>query len=75
MKKNEKQERFTYRQVLSLCGQLGFIIALPVAVLAYFGAKLDKFYGTSPLFILSGMGLSIFISSITIYYKIKQLEK
>lgn len=60
---------------LGIIGQVGFIIAVPVAILAYFGAKIDKLYHTTPLFILSGMGLSILISSMAIYYKIKRLEK
>lgn len=61
--------------VLGLIGQIGFVIAVPVAVLAYLGAKLDQFYHTTPLFILSGMGLSLLVSSLTIYHKIKRLEK
>ncbi len=61
--------------VLSSIGQLGFIIAVPAALFAYFGAKLDKVYATSPLFLLAGLGLSILTSSLAIYQKIKQLEK
>lgn len=60
--------------VLGLVGQIGFIIAIPVAILAYIGAKLDKIYSTSPFFLLAGIGLSIFVSSLIIYRKIKQLE-
>ncbi|OGD66687.1 hypothetical protein A3F08_01950 [Candidatus Berkelbacteria bacterium RIFCSPHIGHO2_12_FULL_36_9] len=60
--------------VLSELGQLGFIIAIPVAILAYFGAKLDKIYQTSPLFLLIGIVFSIITSSIVIYRKIKKLE-
>jgi len=71
MKKNNNNVWF----VLGMVGQIGFIIAVPVAILAYFGAKLDRFYHTTPLFILAGMGLSILISGLTIYFKIKKLEE
>jgi len=60
--------------VLSEIGQLGFIIAVPVAVFAYFGAKIDKTYHTSPMFLIAGIGLSIFASSLVIYQKIKKIE-
>jgi len=61
--------------VLSLVGQTGIIIALPVAVLAYAGHRLDLKLNTSPLFILSGMGLSLLISGILIYRMIKKIEE
>ncbi len=60
--------------VFSILGQIGIIIAVPVAVLAYLGAKLDKFYHTTPLFILSGMGVALAISSLLIYQMIKKVE-
>lgn len=60
--------------MLSIFGQIGLIIAIPVAVLAYFGHKLDLKFHTSPLFILSGMGISLFISSLAIYQMIKRIE-
>lgn len=60
--------------VLSEVGQIGFIIAVPVAIFAYFGAKFDKTYHTSPMFLISGIGLSMLISGLTIYYKIKRIE-
>ena len=61
--------------VLSLIGQLGFIIALPAAGLAYVGALLDKHLHTSPLFILLGIFLAIITSSAWIYRFVKQLEQ
>ncbi|MCL5795104.1 MAG: AtpZ/AtpI family protein [Patescibacteria group bacterium] len=61
--------------VFSILGQIGLIIAIPVVFLAYFGAKLDKFYHTAPLFILSGMGIALAISSLLIYQMIKRIEE
>lgn len=60
--------------VFSILGQVGLVLAIPVTILAYFGAKLDKFYHTTPLFILSGMGLALGISSLLIYKMIKKVE-
>lgn len=68
-----KKQSFWF--VVGTLTQIGFIIAIPVAIFAYIGAKLDKAYHTTPLFILAGMGLSIFISGVAIYFKIKQIEK
>ena len=60
--------------MFSLFGQIGFIIAVPVAVFAYFGHKLDLKFNSSPLFLLSGMGISLFVSSLGIYRMIKKVE-
>ncbi len=68
-----KKQSFWF--IVGTLTQIGFIITIPVAILAFVGAKLDKAYHTTPLFILAGMGLSIFISGIAIYFKIKQIEK
>ncbi len=46
-----------------------------VAILAYAGHRLDLKLNTSPLFILSGMGLSLLISGILIYRMIKKIEE
>lgn len=60
--------------VLSILGQLGFIIAIPAAVFAYLGAMLDKKWHTSPLMIIASLGLAIFSSSIIVYRMIKKIE-
>jgi hypothetical protein len=60
--------------VLSLVGQLGFIIALPAALFAYGGAILDRQLGTSPLFILLGLGLAIVSSSLWVYRFVQKIK-
>lgn len=60
---------------LSLAWQLGYIIVIPIAILGFSGAWLDKKYGTTPLFILIGFFLSILISTIGIYRKTKDILK
>ncbi|MBI4994613.1 AtpZ/AtpI family protein [Candidatus Peregrinibacteria bacterium] len=57
--------------VLNLAWELGYTIALPIAILGFGGAMLDKKVGTSPLFLLIGIALSIIISGIAVYRKIK----
>jgi F0F1-type ATP synthase assembly protein I len=61
--------------VFSTLSQVGLVIAVPVAVFAYFGAKMDRFYHTTPLFMISGMGLSLLVSSLLIYRMIKKIEE
>lgn len=61
--------------VLSLVGQLGFIIALPAALFSFGGAYLDKKLDTTPLFILLGLGLAILSSALWVYKFVKNLEK
>jgi Na+/H+ antiporter NhaC len=60
--------------ILAVFGQVGLIIAIPVVICAYFGHKLDLKFNSSPLFILSGMGISLFVSSLAIYQMIKKIE-
>lgn len=60
--------------LLNLAWKLGYTIAVPIALLGFGGAWLDKKFATSPLFILIGIVLAIFISGIAIYRKIKNLE-
>lgn len=61
--------------LLSLAGQLGYMIALPIAILGFGGAYLDKQLGTSPAFILAGFALAIASSSLWVYRFIKEVEK
>lgn len=61
-------------QALNLAWELGYLIALPIAVLGFGGAWLDKKLGTIPLFLLIGIITSVIFSSIAIYRKIKTIE-
>ncbi|MBP7898788.1 MAG: AtpZ/AtpI family protein [Candidatus Gracilibacteria bacterium] len=58
---------------LDIAYELGYLIALPIVVLGFGGAFLDKKFGTSPLFILSGIVLSFIITSVGAYRKIKDI--
>lgn len=59
--------------VLNLAFELGYLIALPIVILGFGGAWLDKKLDTSPLFLLVGMMLSIIISGVAIHRRIKSL--
>jgi F0F1-type ATP synthase assembly protein I len=60
---------------LSLAWELGYTIAIPIAVLAFGGAYLDKYLNTSPIFLLIGVFLSIGISTFGILKKTKDILK
>lgn len=58
---------------LNLAWKLGYAIALPIVILGFGGAVLDKKIGTPPLFLLVGIALSIVISGVAVYRKIKSI--
>ena len=61
--------------LLSLAWELGYTIAIPIALLAFGGALLDKKLATTPLFLLIGIGLALLISGVGVYRKVKQLNR
>ncbi|MDP3740873.1 MAG: AtpZ/AtpI family protein [bacterium] len=68
-----KQDRknLVKRELVSIAFQLGFIIAIPVVVFAYFGKWLDARAGTDPLLTLIGILTAIIFTSVWIYRKFK----
>ncbi|HIP51242.1 MAG TPA: AtpZ/AtpI family protein [Campylobacterales bacterium] len=59
--------------MLSLVWELGYMIAIPIVVLAVGGAWLDKKMGTSPWMLLLGVGSSIIMTSFMVYSKVAVL--
>ncbi|OHA17452.1 MAG: hypothetical protein A3H57_04950 [Candidatus Taylorbacteria bacterium RIFCSPLOWO2_02_FULL_43_11] len=53
----------------SLAGELGYMIAIPIVLLALLGRLADKYWNTSPWMLLTGILLSIFISTFMVYKK------
>ncbi|MBI2426491.1 MAG: AtpZ/AtpI family protein [Candidatus Kerfeldbacteria bacterium] len=53
-------------RALSLVGNLGIEIALPLVVLAVLGRILDRKFDTSPWFLLGGILLSLVVSSFIV---------
>ena len=60
---------------MNLAWELGYTIAIPIVVLGLGGAWLDKKLVTSPLFLLVGIGLSLILSGLGIYRKIKKINE
>ncbi|MFC1640763.1 AtpZ/AtpI family protein [Patescibacteria group bacterium] len=52
---------------LRLALRLGYTIAIPLVLLALAGRIIDNKYDTSPVFLLIGIGLSIFVSTLAVY--------
>lgn len=71
MEKEQKSET-TWRS-LSLAWELGYLIAIPMVILALLGRWLDKKLGTSPLLLIGGLLFSISISSYLVYKKVVSL--
>ncbi len=65
----EIKEKNQTWSALSLAWQLGYSIAIPLVVLALGGRLLDKKFGTSPWLLLSGVILSLFVSTFLVYGK------
>lgn len=59
---------------LSLAWELGYTIAIPIVILGFGGAWLDKKIGSSPAFLLTGIILSLIISGIAVYRKVKNIN-
>lgn len=51
--------------------QLGFAIALPLVALIFLGLWLDKRWGTAPIFVITGIVLSLILTA----YQMRQLIK
>lgn len=55
--------------VFSLAMEMGYLIAIPLVVLALGGRFLDEKLGTSPWILLLGIGIAIFLSTYMVYKK------
>ena len=58
---------------LQLAWELGYLIALPVAVLGFRGAYLDKTVGTMPLFTLLGFIVAATFSFIAVRRRLRAI--
>ncbi len=60
--------------LVTIVGELGLIISLPLVVLVFFAVKLDTYFGTTPAIILAAMVVSAVISSVIIRRKVRRLN-
>lgn len=59
---------------LNLAWELGYTIAIPIAILGFGGAWLDKKLETSPALLLIGIALSLLVSGVAVYRKVKSIN-
>ncbi len=55
--------------------ELGFIIAIPLVLLVVLAVKVDRYFNTTPLFIIIAILASPALSGIAIWRKIKSLNQ
>lgn len=60
---------------LRLAWDFGWIIAIPVVALGFGGAYLDKYLGTSPIFLLIGMVVAVGLSGWGLWRKLREILK
>jgi len=65
--KNSKTDNSA--SVLSLAFELGYLITLPIVILALLGRMLDKKMDSSPWFLLVGIIISIVVTTYLVYRK------
>ena len=59
---------------LNLAWELGYTIAIPIVIMGIGGAWIDKRLGTSPALLLIGIALSLIISGVAVYRKVKEIN-
>ncbi|OHA21914.1 MAG: hypothetical protein A2W52_03365 [Candidatus Taylorbacteria bacterium RIFCSPHIGHO2_02_49_25] len=62
-------------QLYGLAFEVGYTVAIPLVLFAWGGRYADKTLQTSPWFLLGGIIISIFISSVLVYRKISPILK
>ncbi|MFA5926367.1 MAG: AtpZ/AtpI family protein [Parcubacteria group bacterium] len=70
---DEKKDDQESWSAASLAWELGYLIAIPLVVLALLGRFIDRKYHTEPWFFLLGIILAILITSYTVYKKSKDI--
>ena len=60
---------------LAVFMQFGWVLALSLGALAYFGNKLDEKWETSPLFLLLGVFIALLASGWEFYRGLKNLQR
>lgn len=70
---DNKKAKSAMWTALSVAWELGYLIAIPLVVLAFSGAWMDRKFGTSPLWLLIGIAFAFIITSVGIYRKIKEI--
>lgn len=73
IKNTEDKQKENVWSALGLAWQLGYTIAIPLVAFALGGRLFDKYLDTSPLLLLIGILVSIFVSSLLVYKKVAKI--
>ena len=68
-----KKEKSIFWQAISLAFQFGYTITIPLVILVLLGRFLDKKFDSSPIFILTGIIISMIISGVALFLKMKKI--
>lgn len=69
----DQDTKNNFWKMLDLAWTLGYTIAIPIIIFGFAGAYADKKFDTSPIFLITGIVLSIIATVMGIYKKIKNL--
>jgi F0F1-type ATP synthase assembly protein I len=69
----ENKKKASFLKAVSLAWDLGYIIAIPLVVLAISGRLLDKKFDSSPVLLLTGIILAMIISGVLTFRKTKKI--
>ena len=67
------KEAMTTAELVSFAFEIGYTISIPILLLVLGGRLLDKNLGTTPLFMITGLLISVFSTGYIIYKKTKKL--
>lgn len=70
----EEQKTRVWLFLVGLVGQLGFMIALPIVLLAFGGRLLDARLQMSPVFLLAGIALAGIITTAWVVRRMRTLR-
>jgi F0F1-type ATP synthase assembly protein I len=71
MKEEKPNAPQTRNELIAFAFDVGGAIAIPLVLFAFGGRMLDKAQGTSPLFLIIGLLLSLISTGIIIWKKVK----
>lgn len=69
------KKNFDKLQAISLVGQVGYTICIPLLIFIGLGAFADDQFHTGPIFVLTGVILGILVSFYSLYQLLKPFLK
>ncbi len=72
---SQTPQKSGFWQALSIAWELGYVIAIPIVLFGIGGRLLDKSLDTSPWLFLTGVILSIILTSVGLVWKFKKLMR